>query len=327
MQLRSQQQEAFDAIKKFITDKDKSIFILKGYAGTGKTTMIKSIIPMLMTLGKIVHLMAPTGRAAKVLCEKTGYDACTIHRGIYAFENMQAVRYDDDGNLIETNHTKNKELRSKGSDDLQFWFAIRKHELAEDPSKNVYIIDESSMVSSMLARNESLHFGTDVLIDDLLTYARLHLGGKIIFVGDPAQLPPVGDNKSVALTDSFFEDKSLGVSSYELTEVLRQNGESSILKNAMMIRDLLGRVFKIALKSCAFFTYSIDALNHQIWRKVFIRPFLNVTVSSFLQSLFKIEINSSALICKIKAKRHHQNYRSNSCKFVIRHSVFHYSKK
>ena len=88
----------------------------------------------------------------------------------------------------------------------------------------------------------------------------------------------------------------------------------------------MGRVFKIALKSCAFFTYSIDALDHQIWRKVFIRPFLNVTVSSFLQSLFKIEINSSALICQIKAKRHHQNYWSNSCKFVIRHSVFNYSK-
>lgn len=87
-----------------------------------------------------------------------------------------------------------------------------------------------------------------------------------------------------------------------------------------------GRVFKIALKSCAFFTYSIDALDHQIWRKVFIRPFLNVTVSSFLQSLFKFEINSSALICQIKAKRHHQNYRSDSCKFVIRHSAFHYSK-
>ena len=93
-----------------------------------------------------------------------------------------------------------------------------------------------------------------------------------------------------------------------------------------LLGALKGRVFKIALKSCAFFTYSIDALDRQIWRKVFIRPFLNVTVSPFLQSLFKIEINSSALICQIKAKRHHQNYRSDSCKFVIRHSVFHYSK-
>ena len=152
---------------------------------------------------------------------------------------MQAVRHDESGELIETNHTKNKELRSKGSDDLQFWFDIIKLEPGDDPSKNIYIIDESSMISSMPSNSETLHFGTDILINDLLTYAQLNLGGKIIFVGDPAQLPPVGDNKSVALDESYFKNKSFGVASFELTEVLRQSGDSSILKNAMMIRDLL----------------------------------------------------------------------------------------
>src|SRR5574344_2941200 len=122
MELTEQQKEALTCIINFANDKEKSIFILKGYAGTGKTTMIKSLIPELQGLGKKVSLMAPTGRAAKVLRDKTGYNASTIHRGIYAFENMQAVRHDESGELIETNHTQNKELRSKGSDDLQFWF-------------------------------------------------------------------------------------------------------------------------------------------------------------------------------------------------------------
>lgn len=239
MELTEQQKEALTCIINFANDKEQSIFILKGYAGTGKTTMIKSLIPELQGLGKKVSLMAPTGRAAKVLRDKTGYNASTIHRGIYAFENMQAVRHDESGELIETNHTKNKELRSKGSDDLQYWFDIIKQEPGDDPSKNIYIIDESSMISSMPSNSETLHFGTDILINDLLTYAQLNLGGKIIFIGDPAQLPPVGDNKSVALDESYFKNKSFGVASFELTEVLRQSGESSILKNAMMIRDLL----------------------------------------------------------------------------------------
>lgn len=91
MELTKQQKEALTRIVNFVNDKGQSIFILKGYAGTGKTAIVKYLIPELQCLGKKVFLMAPTGRAAKVLREKTGYDASTIHRGIYAFENMQVV--------------------------------------------------------------------------------------------------------------------------------------------------------------------------------------------------------------------------------------------
>lgn len=135
MGLTQQQAEALNLIVNFVTDKSKPVFILKGYAGTGKTTMIKVLVPELQRLGKQVSLMAPTGRAAKVLHDKTGYGACTIHRGVYSFERMQVVRYDEKGKLIETDHTKGKELRSQGSDDLQFWFDIRSHKDDEDPSK------------------------------------------------------------------------------------------------------------------------------------------------------------------------------------------------
>lgn len=239
MRLYSQQEEALKSIRHFLKNED-SIFILKGYAGTGKTTLVKSMIPVIMEFGKKVFLMAPTGRAAKILHEKTGYDACTIHRGIYAFDKMQAVRFDENGQIIETNHTdKGQVVRSKGSDDLQFWFSIKRRDSNDNPANNVYIIDESSMISSRPVCNETLHFGSDILIDDLLTYAQPHLGGKVIFVGDPAQLPPVGDNQSMALEESYFKEKNLSVTSFELTEVLRQDGESTILKNAMQIRDLL----------------------------------------------------------------------------------------
>lgn len=237
MELTNQQKDALSYILKFSKDKNKSIFILRGYAGTGKTTLIKSIIPELQKIGKKVILMAPTGRAAKVLREKTSYEATTIHREIYAFEDMQAIRHNKSGELIETNQTKGN--RSKGSDDLKFWFKIRRPNSGNDPSKRIYIIDESSMISSMASNNETLHFGTDILIDDLLSYAKLDQGGKIIFIGDPAQLSPVGDNKSVALDQKYFQNKALEVSFFELTEVLRQKGNSVILKNAMMIRDIL----------------------------------------------------------------------------------------
>ena len=240
MELTHQQQEALRQILDFVRSGDKSVFILKGYAGTGKTTMIKSLIPELQKLGKSVSLMAPTGRAAKVLQDKTGFAASTIHRAIYAFDKMQVVRHDEKGEMVNTNHTQEHGIKSKGVDNLQFWFSLKNHNADEEPSKAVYIIDESSMISSKAANNESLHFGSDVLFDDLLTFAQLSLGGKIIFVGDPAQLPPVGDNQSVALEESYFEEKGLGVSSYVLKEVLRQNGESAILQNAMMIRDILG---------------------------------------------------------------------------------------
>lgn len=89
MMLTLQQQNAISAINSFIDDKCCSVFILKGYAGTGKTTIVKSIIPLLEDKGKHVTLMAPTGRAAKVLGDKTKRKACTIHHGIYSFQNMK----------------------------------------------------------------------------------------------------------------------------------------------------------------------------------------------------------------------------------------------
>jgi len=236
MTLYPQQQRALDAITNFLDNSNQSVFILRGYAGTGKTTMIRSILPLLQERRLIATLMAPTGRAAKVLSEKTGQLASTIHRVIYEYTKMSVVQHDKDGNLISK---KDINARSKGDDDLQFWFQIRESIEGEDPSRRVFIVDESSMISARFNPGETLHFGTDILLNDLLTYAKLKLGGKIIFIGDPAQLPPVGDNHSAALSSQYFTDRNIGVATFELTDVIRQNEESTILKDATMLRDLL----------------------------------------------------------------------------------------
>lgn len=107
------------------------------------------------------------------------------------------------------------------------------------------------MVCSRKIEHELFMFGTDNQMEDLLTFVRPNFGGKVIFVGDPAQLPPVGESVSNALRAEYFKEKGLKVIEAELTEVLRQKDDSVILKNAMMIRDLLKRtnVTNLYLKS------------------------------------------------------------------------------
>lgn len=219
MELTTQQNKVFEQIKAFLNS-DASVFILRGYAGTGKTTMVKVIADYVMQ-NRQLALMAPTGRAARVLNEKTGHKATTIHKAIY-----------EKAHLVPK---KNKDLAES---EFKFVFPIHK---SEKEGNIVAIVDEASMVCSRKIEHELFVFGTDNLMDDLLTYVRPNFGGKVIFVGDPAQLPPVGEAASKALRAEFFQKKGLKVVEAELTKVLRQKGDSIILKNAMMIRDLLNR--------------------------------------------------------------------------------------
>ena len=215
MDLTHQQQQVLESIKQFM-DSDASVFILKGYAGTGKTTMVKHIADYVAQV-RSVALMAPTGRAARVLGKKTGYNANTIHKAIYDFEKIETKKVED----IAESEFK-----------LQFPIKTTNGNIA-------VIVDEASMICSSTTEQELFRFGTDNLMDDLLTYVRPSFGGKVIFVGDPAQLPPVNGKDSNALSTWFFESKGLKAMQAELTEVLRQTGDSVILKNAMQIRNLL----------------------------------------------------------------------------------------
>lgn len=215
MTLTSQQQQVLDDIKTFL-DSDVSVFILKGYAGTGKTTMIRTIIEEIKNREKKPILMAPTGRAARVLESKNSWEANTIHRCIYELDT------------IET---------KEGSDDIRFIFPLKNKE--DEANDHICIVDESSMIGTREVQNELFEFGTGSLLNDLLTYVAPNRGGKIIFVGDPMQLPPVGDNVSNALDEKYFESIGLKAMVSELTDVVRQGAGSAILSNAMKVRALI----------------------------------------------------------------------------------------
>ena len=238
MILKAQQQAALSAMESFLKDTRSGVFILKGYAGTGKTTLLTHLLPVIEKQGKTALLMAPTGRAAKVLSGKTGREASTIHKSIYSIESSPVLEQDSAIRVICPEKDDDDASESEGVDNYHLFFKIKDNGVVA-PQQMVVIVDEASMVSSKKCEGDYLHFGTDVLLDDLLTFANTLKGAKIIFVGDPAQLPPVGDNFSAALEEEYFRAKGIGVKSFTLTEVLRQDGASAILRNAMKVRSVL----------------------------------------------------------------------------------------
>ena len=216
------QKEAVRQIKEFALS-DKSCFILTGSAGTGKTTIIQSICDELRQLHIKTHLCAPTGRASRILRQKTGYDAVTIHSSIYTLDKLEVRQETSDAN----------------DPSLRYYFPLK----ADQPSQAVWIVDESSMVGDTEVKTDTLHFGSGRLLTDLLHYLRLdrqthvHSGLKVLFVGDPIQLPPVGSNQS-ALDPKLLRSK-LGRAPrhLHLDQVLRQAKDSGILSAATRIRD------------------------------------------------------------------------------------------
>jgi len=202
------QQLLINVLSEYITsDSTDMIMLIKGYAGTGKTTMINALTQVLDSLKIRSVLMAPTGRAAKVMAGYTGKPAFTIHKSIY---------------------------RQQSSADGMGRFILDKNLF-----KNTYfIVDEASMISD--EAGESSVFGSGRLLDDLLEYVYSGVNCRLILVGDTAQLPPVGLAISPALEESVLEDFGFSVKSVELTEVVRQAKDSGILYNATNIRDLVG---------------------------------------------------------------------------------------
>ena len=230
----TEQECTIDAFKCFLTD-DNDIFILRGYAGTGKTTILKEFVNIAAASSKLICLMAPTGRAAKILSDKTGRQALTIHRSLYKLSVIESQEGD------EENDSK-----------VHYYFPLRKNEACCEDC--LCIIDEASMISSRKQAGDVFSFGTATVLDDLLTYFNPVAGGKLVFVGDPAQLPPVGDNCSNALDKGFFEQRGLKVVECKLTEILRQDKDNCIQRNSMMIRNLLNAQQRNEFK----FSYSDD---------------------------------------------------------------------
>lgn len=216
------QETALTKLEAFL-DSPVQVFMLKGYAGSGKTTILKGLVEYLNSLEKDFALMAPTGRAAKVIRERTGQEAYTIHKSIYSFEDMVEV---DEGNSFF------------------YYYKIRNK---VDVAGKIFIVDEASMLSDAKSEGEFFRFGSSHLLSDLIEYTRVaheNLKSKIIFVGDPCQLPPVGDNSSKAFEAAYLEEKfNLSSEETEMKEVKRQGGESGILKAAAKIRKSISARF------------------------------------------------------------------------------------
>lgn len=223
MTLTHQQAATVEAICNFIASDDR-VFILVGYAGTGKTTIIKEVLSRSEEYRTL--LMAPTGRAAKILRDRTGHAAATVHSSIYKLGKVE-IRQDND-DVMTTEVPLYFPLDTAKASSGQF----------------LCIIDEASMVNSIKTDNEDLLFGSGSMLDDLLEFIHLSSKSKLIFVGDPAQLPPIGETKSNALNPAYFLGKGIGVKESELTEILRQKEGNAILYNAIQLRSLLKKVLR-----------------------------------------------------------------------------------
>ena len=201
----SQQREVFKLLEEFLPmGSCEECFLLKGYAGTGKTTLISALVKVLPRVKLKSVLLAPTGRAAKVISNYSGRKAFTIHKRIY----RKKVATSPEMNFV----------------------------LADNLSENtIFVVDEASMIS------DQVHdYSRQSLLQDLISYVYNGKNCKLMLVGDTAQLPPVGSEKSPALDPKILGDNfGLRLFSYELTDVVRQEKESGILHNATELRELI----------------------------------------------------------------------------------------
>lgn len=201
-----QQEKTIEKLAEFLlSPSEREVFMLCGYAGTGKTTLISALVRTLVQLECRVVLLAPTGRAAKVFSNYSGRSAHTIHKCIYRQKSIV-------NNAVFT--------------------------LADNRWRNtLFIVDEASMI----AAGGSSGFGSGALFDDLVEFVYSGDGCSLLLLGDTAQLPPVGEEISPALSCDYIRSMLLNVVRVEMTQVMRQSDGSGILQNATMLREIISQ--------------------------------------------------------------------------------------
>ncbi len=226
--LSPHQSEALSKIEDFLKTPGSGVFILKGYAGTGKTTLLQRLATYLEEKEIPFSLLAPTGRAAAVLSAKTGFSAKTLHSELYHFK---AIEGDAD-----------PEKENAQTDDfgqMRLLFEIRQ---PDTNAQKVYVVDEASMIGDERSDDASFaSFGSGHLLTDFLTLVG---SCKVIFSGDPCQLPPIGSGDSPALTEEFFRRLGKPVFSCEMTQILRQKQDSEVLRLATQVRRMTAIPYK-----------------------------------------------------------------------------------
>lgn len=197
------QNALLDKLSRFIISPvERKAFILLGYAGTGKTSMMAALVQAYKELQQKVVLLAPTGRAAKVLSRYAHAPAYTIHKFIYRQKKLGEEVFSLNDNLYKN---------------------------------TLFIVDESSMISGI---RDNQTFGSGILLDDLVKYVYSGDGCSLLLLGDNAQLPPIGTELSPALREEYMAKYSLNITTHTLTEVARQALDSGILSNATTLRHV-----------------------------------------------------------------------------------------
>ncbi|MDX9848472.1 MAG: AAA family ATPase [Tenuifilaceae bacterium] len=211
---RSQEVTAHLLTDFFVSKKSRQIFLLKGYAGTGKTTLIAACVRSLLVQGIKVVLLAPTGRAAKVLSQYSGYPAYTIHKWIYRQQSQKEAL----GRFVLNRNTS---------------------------SNTIFIVDEGSMINNS---SEDSFFGSGNVLEDLIQFIDDGDNCRLMIVGDEAQLPPIRLDISPALDKRVLESYGFDVTEITLNEVVRQAADSGVLSNATLIRTMISKNFNAVPK-------------------------------------------------------------------------------
>lgn len=256
-----EQQKLIKELENFLNDSEHDVFLLKGYAGTGKSTLLILLENYFSMVddGVFCFMFAPTGKSSLVIDRKNGKHCCqTIHKGIYQTEILKSIRG------VNFDFDKNSTLKSsKTNDDGRMFESLPQSEKNRNKkclplnqnncSENdfaVYIFDEASLISNCYSEMTNFVFGSGCLLDDIFSYidpkkSKKHRR-KIVFCGDPAQLWPVNMNFSPALNANYIKSRyGVAVTTYELKEILRQKSDSFILKNATKIREYIrGSVYQ-----------------------------------------------------------------------------------
>jgi len=267
--------ETINSLSAFFEDKNGyCVFLLTGFAGTGKTTLISSLIKVLHDIKIKSVLLAPTGRAAKVLSSYSGHNASTIHKCIYRKKNTKQAN-----SIFDINY---------------------------NPHKNtIFIVDESSMIGNI--DNNSI-FGSGRLLDDLLNFVFSGNNCRLIFLGDTAQLPPIGTLISPALDKKELESMDMKVYHSQLYQVVRQSVNSGILYNATIIRNKINNVEHLIPK------LKLDAFNDIIT--------INGTdlIEEIDNSYSKYGLEETKIICKT-------NKFANNYNIGIRNRILYYESE
>lgn len=286
IKLTTSQENVLKQILEFVSNPTERVFILKGYAGTGKTTLMRFLIQELEKVKKDYRLLASTGRAAKVLANLSNRNGSTstIHSMVYSFNGL-SKEYDE----------KETPVVDK---DGQLFLVFEPSQLNEtDVPETIYIIDEASMISDVAAKNVTqAKFGEGRLLKELLDYDK-RSGSKFIFIGDPCQLPPIEEYYSPALMKDYFHQTfRMEAQEAQLTEIMRQKGASGIIDASKQIRGLYNQ----APNDTSMYG------SQRLWGVLPFRKYYDIQLHSNLESMIndyvdKVKtsgLNSAVCICR-----------------------------